>query len=223
METEIESVEAFAARLPFAGRHRFMRHEQIVQAAGTGQADLVSGVEHACRIAQQLPRPVERQRLQKCLRREPRPAAEQVMQLGRRDAGGLGDGLDFGLLAPMAADMADGAAHHVVIGGGFGQKRRVGNAVGRQHGCLHHLFPIYAAAGRQTTRFLRRFPPIRAPFLSARAWPRPTRSTARGRNFPSRPARDKRQSAAAGHARRGTAARCRIPGARCGRVSPRPD
>ena len=42
------------------------------------------------------------------------------MQLGRRHAGGFGDGLDFGLLAPMAADMADGAAHHLIIGGGFG-------------------------------------------------------------------------------------------------------
>ena len=52
------------------------------------------------------------------------------MQLGRGDAGGLGDGLDFGLLAPMAADMADGAAHHVIIGGGFGEVLRIGNAVG---------------------------------------------------------------------------------------------
>ena len=46
------------------------------------------------------------------------------MQFGRRDAGGFRDGLDLGLLAPMAADMADGAAHHVVIGGGLGEMPR---------------------------------------------------------------------------------------------------
>ena len=40
------------------------------------------------------------------------------MQFGRRHAGRFGDGLDLGLLAPVAADMADGAAHDVVIVGG---------------------------------------------------------------------------------------------------------
>ena len=52
------------------------------------------------------------------------------MQFGRRDARRLGDGLDFRLLAPMAADMADGAAHHVVIGGGSGQRHWVDDAIG---------------------------------------------------------------------------------------------
>ena len=53
------------------------------------------------------------------------------MQLGRGDAGGFGDGVDFGLLAPMLADMADGAAHHVIVGGRFVQHGEVGDTVGR--------------------------------------------------------------------------------------------
>ena len=39
------------------------------------------------------------------------------MQFGRRDLGGFGDGLDIRLVAPIAADMGDGAAHDVVIVG----------------------------------------------------------------------------------------------------------
>ena len=53
-----------------------------------------------------------------------------MVQLGRRDAGRFGDGLDLGLLAPMAADMADGAAHHLVIGGGSGERHRGVASVG---------------------------------------------------------------------------------------------
>ena len=94
--------QAFAAGLPFAGRHRLVGDEQVVQPARAGQADLVGGVEHARGIAQQLARAVERQRLQERLRRQPGPAAEQVMQFGRRDAGGFGDLLDLGLRAPVA-------------------------------------------------------------------------------------------------------------------------
>ena len=76
--------EPFAAGFPFARRHRLVRDEQIVQPAGAGQADLVGGVEHARRGAQQLARVVERERLQERLRRQPAPAAEQMMQIGRR-------------------------------------------------------------------------------------------------------------------------------------------
>ena len=95
-------VEAFAAGLPFARRHRLVRDEQIVQPAGAGQADLVGRVEHAGRRAQQLARVVERQRLQEGLRRQPAPAAEQMMQIGGADAGGFRDGVDLGLRAPVA-------------------------------------------------------------------------------------------------------------------------
>ena len=61
------------------------------------------------------------------------------MQLGRRDAGRFRDGVDLRLRAPVLGDERDGAAHDVVVGGGVGQRREVGNAVGREHGSLHHL------------------------------------------------------------------------------------
>ena len=76
--------QPFAAGLPFARRHRLVGDEQIVQPARPGQADLVGGVEHARGIAQQLARMIERERLQERLRRQPGPAAEQMMQFGRR-------------------------------------------------------------------------------------------------------------------------------------------
>ena len=107
-----------------------MGDKQIVQAAGAGETDFVGGVEHACRVAQQLARAVKRERLKKSLRRQPSPAAEQMMQFGRRDAGRLRDSFDFRLLAPMAADVADGLAHYVIIGGGGGERHRVGDAIG---------------------------------------------------------------------------------------------
>ena len=72
----------------------------------------------------------------------PGPAAEQMMQLGGADAGGLRDGLDLRLGAPVLGEERDGAAHDVVVGGGAAERREVGNAVGREHGCLHHLLPI---------------------------------------------------------------------------------
>ena len=53
------------------------------------------------------------------------------MQFGRRDAGGIGDGFDFGLRAPIAADMGDGAAHDVVIGGRGLQPRRSGRRLAK--------------------------------------------------------------------------------------------
>jgi hypothetical protein len=61
---------------------------------------------------------VEGERLQKRLRRQPAPAAEQMMQVGGGYAGGLSNGVDFRLRPPMATDVGDGAAHDVVVGGG---------------------------------------------------------------------------------------------------------
>ena len=58
----VAQLQAFAAGFPFAGRHRFVRHEQIVQPAGAGQPDFVGRVQHARGIAQDLARMVERQR-----------------------------------------------------------------------------------------------------------------------------------------------------------------
>ncbi len=108
-----------------------MGHEQVVQPARTAQPDLVGGVEHAGGIAQQIARVIERQRGKEILRRQPGPAAEQMMQFGRRHLGSFRDGVDIGLLAPIAADMGDGSTHHVVIVGGAGE---IADAVGGEHG-----------------------------------------------------------------------------------------
>ena len=147
--------QPFAAGLPFARRHRFVRDEQIVQPAGAGQADLVGGVEHACRRAQQVARVTERERLQERLRRQAAPAAEQMMQIGGGDAGGVGDGFDLGLRAPIAADMGDGAAHDVIIGR-RGRRAGRGRESGRtRSGFDGHVMQLFRAASqRQTTRFL---------------------------------------------------------------------
>ena len=101
-----------------------MGDEQIVQPAGPGEPDLVGGIEHARGFAQQRARAVEGERLQKRLRGEPGPAPEQMMQFGRRDAGGFRDLVDLGLRAPVAADMRDGATDDVVVGGGVGERAR---------------------------------------------------------------------------------------------------
>ncbi len=65
-----------------------------------------------------------------------------MMQFGGRDAGGLGDGLDLRLVAPMVANMTDSAAHYLIVGGSRRKRHRMNKAIGREHVCLHHLFPI---------------------------------------------------------------------------------
>ncbi len=107
-----------------------MGDEQIVQPPGAGEADLVGGIEHARGFAQQRPRMVEGEGLQKVLGGQPGPAPEQMMQLGGADAGGFRDVGDLGLGAPIAADMRDGAPHHVIVGGGVGEPGGIGNAIG---------------------------------------------------------------------------------------------
>ena len=181
--------QAFAAGFPFAGRHRLVGDEQVVQASGAGQADLVGGVEHARGIAQQIARAVEGERLQERFRRQPGPAAEQVVQLGRRDAGGFGDLFDLRLRAPVAADVSDGAAHDVVIGGGGGQRHGIGYSFGREHGGLHHVALHLGRQGRQAHPIS---DPKRSP-VSARAGPRPAPSTARRQSFPAPSARGSRR------------------------------
>jgi hypothetical protein len=114
MEAVVDD-ETFAAGFPFAGRHRLVGDEEVVQAAGTGKADLVARIEHARRIAQQAPRVVERDRLQERLRRQAGPAAEQVVQVCHRNADRVCDGFDFGLRAPLLRDEGDRIADDRVI------------------------------------------------------------------------------------------------------------
>jgi len=53
-----------------------------------------------------------------------------MMQFGRGDAGGFRDLIDLRLLAPMATNMSDSAANHVVVGGCGVEWSEVGHPVG---------------------------------------------------------------------------------------------
>ncbi len=66
-------------------------------------------------LAQQALGVVERQRLHEGFRRQPRPAAKQMMQLVRRQMRGVGDGVRRRLRAPVFGNESDGAAHGFVI------------------------------------------------------------------------------------------------------------
>ena len=206
MEAVVDG-QAFAAGLPFARRHRLVGDEQVVQPAGAGQADLVGGVEHARGIAQQLARAVERERLQERLRRQPGPAAEQMVQLGRRDAGGFGDLLDLRLRAPVASDVSDGAAHDVVVGGGgWTAAPRSEMRSGESMACLHH---VALHLGRQQARNPPDFWPASTTTVRRRrrAWPRRARAdSACGEAFLFLRRRESPRSGACGRARPGTAA-----------------
>lgn len=65
---------------------------------GPDRPGIERGVEHAGGIAQQALGVIECQRLHKRFRRQARPAAKQVMQFIRRDAGGIRHRIDVGLI-----------------------------------------------------------------------------------------------------------------------------
>ena len=74
-----------------------MGDEEIVQAAGSRQPDLIGGIEHACGLPQQLAGMVESESRDEFLRRQPGPAAEQMMQIVGVTCACAGDRLDIGL------------------------------------------------------------------------------------------------------------------------------
>ena len=212
-----------AAGFPFPRRHRFVGDEEIVQPSRPRETDLERGVEHAGGVPQQPAGMVEGERLQECLGRDPGPAAKQMVEIAGAHAGRCRDGLDFRLCTPALGDERNGAAHDFVVGGVAAERLDVGDAIGREHGCLHRLpAPSRARKPRRPPVFCR-INASRARSASARAWPPRSPPRAPARSFPSPAARGSRRSQAAAHARPGTAARCRIPHAPRGRASPRAD
>ena len=95
---------AGAAGFPFARRHRLMGDEQIVQPARAGQPDF-EAASSTLAESRSSSGAVERQRLHEGLWRQPGPAAKQMVQFGRRDAGGFRHGFDRRLRAPVAREM----------------------------------------------------------------------------------------------------------------------
>ena len=81
-----------------------MGDEEIVQPARPGQAGVERGIEHAGGVPQQALGVIERQRLHERLWRQPGPAAEQMVQFVRRDAGGIRHRLD-GRLRRQCSEM----------------------------------------------------------------------------------------------------------------------
>ena len=114
MEAEAHD-EAGAAGLVVARRHGLVGDEQIVQAPGARQTDLVGGVEHAGGVGEQRLGAVERKRLQERLRRQAAPTPEQVVHMRRRQPDMRGDVVERGLLPPALRDEGDDAAHALVI------------------------------------------------------------------------------------------------------------
>src|SRR6185312_12688921 len=91
--------ETLAARLVVAGRHRFVRHEQIMQAARPRHAYFVGGFEQRHAIVEQPPCMVEGDRLEEGFWAEAGPAREQFLQTSRRLANLLGKRFERWLVA----------------------------------------------------------------------------------------------------------------------------
>src|SRR5271165_5708956 len=89
-----------------------------MEPARAGEADVVSGVKHARRIAQKLARPLDGDRLEERLRRQPGPALEHVLEMGGREADMAGDRLDRRLVAIAFGDELDRALDGGVIRAG---------------------------------------------------------------------------------------------------------
>ena len=53
-----------------------------------------------------------------------------MVQVGARDAGRIGDALDFRLLAPMLGDIGDSPAHYAIILGGGGERGEIDRTIG---------------------------------------------------------------------------------------------
>ena len=99
-----------------ARRQRLVGDEQVVQAARAGEADVISRVEHARRIAQQFPSALDGDRLQEGFGREAGPALEDVLEVRRRKADMACDRLDRRLIAIAPGDELDRALDSGVIG-----------------------------------------------------------------------------------------------------------
>jgi len=114
-----------------------MGDEQIVQPPGAGQAGVERGVQNACGIAQKALGVIESQRLHERLGRQSGPAAEQVVQLVRGQAGGLRHRLDGRLRAPMLGDEGDRAPHRIIVAQRGVLEARLGQVV-VMYGEGHH-------------------------------------------------------------------------------------
>ena len=180
--------QALGAGLPFARRHGLVRDEEIVQPTGAGQSDLVGGVEHARGIAQQRARVIDRQRLQKRFRCESGPASEQVVQLVRGDARGIGDRVDRTAGRANGRGYARWRGDHGIVVGGARERGRIRDAVRAKAWRSPSSLPSAKSPGVAGCHPVsgRVWRGLRAPCGLARAWLRRSPPPARWRSSPSR-------------------------------------
>ena len=107
--------QSLGASLPFARRHRLVRHEEIMQASGTGEAKLVGGVQQAGAVLQQGLRVIEREGLQEGLRRDAGEAAEEMVEMRFRQADMRRDLVETGLPAPAGRHVFQRPAHAIIV------------------------------------------------------------------------------------------------------------
>ncbi len=128
----MEAVSERQIVAPIVARsQRLVGDEQVMQPARAGKADVIGRVEHARRVAQEFPRALDGDGLQERLRRQPRPALENVLEVRSRKADMVGDRLDRRLIAIAPGDELDRALDDGVIGAGGRSAGNVEHAVRR--------------------------------------------------------------------------------------------
>jgi hypothetical protein len=110
-----------AAVFEFARRHRFHRHEEVVEAAGAGEAGVVGRVEHAVRLRQQLLRVLDSQKLEKALRADAGPTSEDALQVAGAETQRGGKLIQVRLGRVMGFQVFDGGGHQRIVGGSLGR------------------------------------------------------------------------------------------------------
>ncbi len=103
-----------AAVAVFARRHRFQRHEQIVQASAAGQAQLMRQRQQGLFAQPRLGR-LAGQMLQKTLGADPGPTGEQALQARFRQMQRVGQLGQFRLALGIRHQIADGVADTTVV------------------------------------------------------------------------------------------------------------
>ena len=174
-------------------------------------------------LAESRSRPLAWSSVSACMKafgRQPGPAAEQMVQLVRRDAGGIRHRLDGRLRAPVLRNEGDGAPHRIIVAERGVLGSRFGEAV-LIHGKVHHGLGCRPGGVRKPPDFRFRF--TTPDYRSARAWRLAGLPARPWQNWPFRPGPKSSRSTRGGRGRPDTAARCRIPHPPSGRAAPTAD
>ena len=98
-----------------------MGDEEIVQARGRTEPDLIGGIEHGRIVGQKPLGVIEGHGLGEAFRRQPTPTPEQVRHLPFGHAEGMGEGAHVEGIGRCVRDMGDGRLHGGIVGLGTGR------------------------------------------------------------------------------------------------------